>query len=156
MAKPRVQIVDRDLGFRDLVRRVEKASGSGRVVSVGIHAEDDEPTADGSSTILQVANYHEFGIGVPERSIVREWAEQKDKENEDILRKLAESVVQGRNSVEEGLEKAGLVMAASMRGRIQNGEVAPPLAEKTIERKGSSTPLIDHGFLVSSIAHKVE
>lgn len=154
--RSKVQILDRDLGYRDLVRRVEKASGAGRSVTVGIHAEDDAATADGSSTILEVASYHEFGIGVPERSFVRNWAEENEKENEEILRKLAESVVKGQNTVEEGLEKAGLVLAASMRARIQAGQITPALAESTIERKGSSVPLIDQGVLVSSIASKVE
>ncbi len=149
-----VKIIDRDRGLKALVRRVKKARS--RAITVGIHSgEGGAPTAGGAA-VADVASIHEFGLGnSPERSFVRAWAEENESENHDVLRKLGELVVKGRNTVDDGLEKAGVFFAASMQKRIQGG-IPPELAESTIERKGSSTPLIDTGQLIGSITHKVE
>lgn len=150
-----VRIIDKDRGFRALMRRVRGAA-RGRAVTVGVHSGEGGAPASGGGTVADVATIHEFGLGnVPERSFVRAWADDKRSDNERLLAKLAESIVRGQNTVDEALEKAGLVMAASMQQRIRGG-IPPSLSPATIARKGSSTPLIDTGQLVSSITHKVE
>lgn len=150
-----VRIVDRDRGYRALLARVKRASRS-RAITVGVHSGEGGAPAAGGGTVADVASIHEFGLGnVPERSFVRSWADAKKSDNQKLLREAAERIVRGA-TVDEALEQVGLVMAASMQKRIQSGEIGPPLEPATIARKGSSTPLIDTGQLVSSITHKVE
>ena len=141
------RVTDRDRGYRKMRKRVAdlaKAKG----ITVGIHSD-----AGGES--VAVASVHEFGLGnVPERSFVRSWADSNKSKHADILRKLGIGVVRGENS-RSAMEKAGLVLVADMRQNIRGG-IDPENAPATIARKGSSTPLIDTGQLVSSISHKVE
>lgn len=149
------RIIDRDRGYRALLRRVQ-AAARGRAVTIGVHSGEGGAPAAGGGTVADVASIHEFGLGnVPERSFVRGWADEKKNDNERILRGIGEAIVRGDYSVEVGLERAGLLMVASMQQRIRGG-IAPELADVTVARKGSSTPLIDTGQLVSSITHKVE
>lgn len=148
--------MDRDRGLKALRRRVRRGA-RGRAITVGVHSGEGGAPAAGGGTVGDVASIHEFGLGnVPERSFVRSWADAERSDNEAKLRRLAESIVRGSNTVENGLERLGLNFAASMQKRIQSGEIGPPLDPATVERKGSSTPLIDNGQLVSSITHKVE
>lgn len=149
-----VRIIDRDRGFKALVRRVKGARN--RAITVGVHSGEGGAPAAGGGTVADVASINEFGLGnVPERSFVRAWADENKSENADLLRKIGESIVRGSGTVEDGLERAGLVMAASMQKRIAGG-IGPENAPSTIAKKGSSTPLVDEGILKASITHKVE
>jgi len=152
----RARIIDRDRGYKALLARVRKAA-RGRTVKVGVlSGEGGAPAGDGAKSVLDVATFHEFGIGHnPERSFVRAWADANKDEHITLERKLAESVVEGSNTIESALEKMGLLLAASMQANIRSG-VGPANAESTIDRKGSSSQLIDTGQLVSAISHEVE
>ena len=153
----RVRITDRDRGYKALMRRVQKAA-RGRTVKVGLLSGDGaEPAGDGDKSLLDVATFHEFGIGNnPERSFVRAWFDENINEHKALERKLAESVVKGQNTIESALEKMGLLLSATMQMRIRGG-ISPANAESTIRRKGSSTPLIgESGSLVANISHEVE
>jgi len=151
----RSHIVDRDRGYRALVKRVG-AAARGRAVTVGVHSgEGGAPSSTGGGTVADIASIHEFGLGVPERSFVRGWVDSNEDTANRLLREVGEAIVRGRYNVDTGLDRAGLVMAASMQQRIR-GHIPPELSPATIARKGSSTPLIDTGQLVASITHKVE
>ena len=152
----RVRVTDRDKGYRALMRRVQKAA-RGRTVKVGLlSGNGGAPSGDGDKSLLDVATFHEFGIGNnPERSFVRAWFDENKNEHKALERKLAESVVRGQNTVDSALDKMGLLLSATMQMRIRGG-IGEDLAESTIERKGSSTQLVDTGSLVSAISHEVE
>jgi hypothetical protein len=152
-----VRIIDRDRGFNALERLVRDAA-RGRAVTVGVHSgEGGAPSGGGGMTVGDVATVHEFGLGdVPERSFVRNFADEVRDEATKVEAKLVGAEIRRRGSnVHEALEKFGLWLTAKMQKRIRAG-ISPALDPVTIERKGSSTPLIDTGQLVSSITHKVE
>ena len=68
-----------------------------------------------------------------------------------MLRKAAEEVVTGKvQSFDVALGRIGLKIRDEIKERIRSG-IEPGLAEATKDRKGSSTPLIDTGQLISSI-----
>ena len=54
----------------------------------------------------------------------------------------------------EGLEKFGQVAEIKMTQKIDS-YIPPPLAEATINAKGSSQPLVDTGQLYGQISHEV-
>lgn len=156
------------------IKRVQKKTPTARqmnasVVTVGIHEEEGavqheqednfgEGFGQSSSTVTvaEIGTIHEFGLGVDERSFIRGWADENEAANKKRLRKIADAVVAGYiSSPRMGLERFGLLAVGEIQSRIADG-IAPQLAASTVERKGSSVPLIDSGQLRSSITHRVE
>ncbi len=145
---------DKDKGFAALFKKLKAGKAT---LTVGIHgAEGGTPDGSGKLTVGDVATIHEYGLGnCPERSFIRSWADENQAKNRITIEKVMGAVVSGRLSVKQSLDAIGLRFVAEMQARIVAG-IEPPLAESTIARKGSSTPLIDTGQLKSSIRHKVE
>lgn len=148
-------------------------------LTVGIHgaeggAQHSDPLQGGSFsedgaiegasgpplTVAEIASFHEFGRGVPQRSFVRGWFDEVTKSGEmgELLRTQLRAAVDGKRSLDEALERVALKAQASMQKRIRNRGNGnyPPLAASTIAKKGSSVPLIDTGQLRASIRAKVE
>ncbi len=104
--------------------------------------------------MIEVATINEFGLGVPERSFIRDWADQNQAKNEERLKAIGIQVLKGSYTVDVGLGRLGALFQGEIQQRISSG-IAPPNAPSTIARKESSTPLIDTGQLRSSILWKV-
>lgn len=146
---------DTDRGYKALRQRLSERA---QQVTVGIHEDvGSQVHKDSDATIAEIASFHEFGTSrTPERSFIRAWADEKKAEHEQSLRQIAGAVASGQvASVEQGLERFGVRCVGEVQRRIRDG-IPPPLAESTVEAKGSSTPLIDSGELWTSVKHKVE
>lgn len=126
-------------------------------ITVGVHAEDGGAThGEDGLTVAEIAGYHEFGTAtVPQRSFVRAWYDEALAKGElsELFRAELARVVKGRATEAEAGERIALKCEASIRKRIR-AHIPPPLAQSTIDRKKSSTPLIDTGQLVASIRAK--
>lgn len=150
-------------------------------ISVGIHGDDgaERHAANDSSnelTVAEIGTFHEFGVGpftvrsgfdsdggasgyehpgIPQRSFIRAWYD----ENQDFIAKTLQSqlklAVSGKISTEVAAERIALAFEGSVKQRISRG-IPPPNAQSTIERKGSSKPLIDTGQLRNAIRGRVE
>ena len=145
-----MSVRDVDHGASALLRRFNR-----RVrIRIGVMGSDaaSAKKGDGSSglTVADVATFHEFGLGVPKRSFIRDWVDEDSEENHRLLRRMADDVARGRGTISRAADRVALVMQAGMQERITDG-IAPPLDPATVERKGSTTPLIDTGQLRSSI-----
>lgn len=151
MAKSSVTIKDR--GLRDLLKRLKKQKWE---LTVGVHGPEGSVPAEGDTdlTVLDVATINEFGIGVPERSFIRDWADQNESSNNDKLIKIAFAVYKGKFTIEIGLNRLGLLFVGDIQRRISGG-IPPPNAPATIAKKQSSTPLINFGQLRSSITYVI-
>ena len=143
----------KDHGYDALMKRMAAATRKRGVVTVGIHeAEAAEPEGDSGATVGEVAAIQEMHG----RSFVRASVDQNEGELQAGLRVVGRAVVSGSvASVDDGLERLGARAAAGMRDFVNSGEVSPADKPETIAKKGSSTPLVDSGNLVSKIAHKV-
>jgi hypothetical protein len=149
------KVRDTDKGYKALIARIRDAR-SLKTVTVGVHdAEGSAPHGD-EVTNLDVAAFAEFGtVTEPPRSFLRAWADEREAELRERMRKIGEAIYKGKlASVAIGLDRFGLLAVADIQGRIVDG-IPPELAQSTIDRKGSSTPLIDTGQLKSSIVHRV-
>ena len=141
------RIRDRDRGAKALIKRLSAASKP-ITVTVGIHEAEGSADHDGA-TVADVGSFHEFGLGVPQRSFIRDWSDENEAENKDRLRKIGQAVVAGKlASVEQGLERFGLFAVGSIQQRMAAG-IEPPKAD------GTPATLIDQGILRSSITSKV-
>lgn len=110
----------------------------------------------GNLTVGEVASFNEFGLGVPERSFIREAVDDKEQLIKQKLRSIAEAIRKDpRKSVKVGLGQFGNWLAGGMKQRIEDW-IPPPNAPATIARKGSDTPLVDTGQLRSSITYDIE
>ncbi|MEY4548250.1 MAG: hypothetical protein RL685_4445 [Pseudomonadota bacterium] len=129
-----------------------------------------------SLTVAEVATFHEFGVGpftvttgfdadgaatgyehpgIPQRSFIRAWFDESQELIVATLQSQLALVVAGKLSAEQAAERIGLVFEGSVKQRISRG-IPPPNARSTIERKGSSKPLIDTGQLRNAIRARAE
>lgn len=151
---PKNTVKDIDRGFGALL---ERSLGQAEL-TVGVHADEGEDTHDEADglTVLDVATIHEFGLGVPRRSFIADWADEADVAHKAQLKKMAKAVLDGKvASVDQGLERLGSLYVGEVQKRMASG-IDPPLADSTIKKKGSSVPLISTGQMRSAVLAKVE
>jgi hypothetical protein len=174
--KARVTIKDTN-NIDKIVKNLQKING--KKIKVGVFGGEKHENSE--IDMADLASIHEFGceiqvtpkmrawftangyplkkettvIRIPERSFLRSGYD----ENIDTISKKIEEMVPDVIAADVdpkvfmdaiGVEFAGLIQK-KMRD-LKN----PPNSQMTIERKGSSNPLIDTGRLVSSIRHEVE
>lgn len=102
-------------------------------------------------TIGEIAERHELGLGVPERSWLRAWVDAHEGMIRADAGKAMRRVLEGKLTREQALEILALKWQGAIQQWIADGRVQPPLSQVTIDRKGSSVPLIDTGQLRSAI-----
>lgn len=156
----KVHITDRDKGYKALVKTVFEFEKP--VITVGIHAAEGQQVYEKGSgqkaSVVDVATFNEFGLGVPERSFVRAWYDNTTEENKAFIVQQLQLVIKGKITKDQALERMGLKFQSAMQQNISDGG-NPPFqanAQSTIDRKGSSSPLIDSGQLRSSITFSVK
>lgn len=144
-------VFSKDQGYKDLLQRVRECKTG--FVEVGILTGEAEATHDGKLTVLDVAEMNEFGLGVPERSFIRAFFDEYEQEAIQILQNILSTLVQRKITKKQALMQVGLLLVAKCQARIR-AHIDPPNSKITEQRKGSSTPLIDTGQLVSSITFR--
>ncbi len=152
-AVAKVSVVDK--GYTARLRAI--ASMDGRVTSrVGVYGEEAAKQHERSDlTNGELAAIHEFGVGVPERSFVRAWIDESEKQIVAQLKAEATDVLTGKRDVYTASSRVGRWAEDEIRARIARG-ISPPNAPTTVARKGSSTPLVDSGELVGAISSAAE
>lgn len=159
-----------DLG--EVIKNLQKLNG--KKIKVGVFGDD-------GSDLVMIARVHEYGCEIPVTQKMRAWFAENGyplkkettviripersflrsgyDENIDTISKKIEEMVPDVIAADVdpkvfmdaiGMEFAGLIQK-KMRDLKD-----PPNSQMTIERKGSSNPLIDTGRLVGSIRHEVE
>lgn len=150
-----MKIVDRDNGYRDLMRRMRDLGKGAPFAEVGILATEGaaEHRSTPGATLFEIAEQHEFGLGVPERSFIRAFFDEHEAEARRFLSKLLADSVRTREERSAALHKFGIWLVAMCQKRIRAG-IAPENSPMTQRLKGSSTPLIDTGQLWTSITFR--
>jgi|WetSurMetagenome_2_1015567.scaffolds.fasta_scaffold23242_5 hypothetical protein len=154
-----------DHGANALIARMKQISRES-VLKVGILArgsedkqirEDDGHVTTSGTTVEEVATAHEFGVEglIPERSFIRGWYDENRDKNLEAFRRLLAKVLRGELTYAQMWNQLGLWMVGKIQNRIVAG-IEPALNQSTIDRKGSSTPLIDTGQLKASITYEIE
>lgn len=146
-------VKDTDNGYAALFERLQAKA---QQVSVGIHEEQAEVEYENGITVGEVAEIHELGLGDNQRrSFIADFVDENEEELKGNLRAIAGAVAKGDvASLEQGLDRFGVRTVGEVQLRIKAG-IEPEDSDETVERKGSSTPLIDSGLLWTSISHKV-
>lgn len=126
-------------------------------IKVGILGDRaSEKHEGGAATIADIAEIHELGLGVPERSFLRAWVEANEGQIENDMRAATRQILRGKLLPEQAAKILGVKFAAGVQAFISSGKVTPALAEATVKAKGSSVPLLDTGALRSAITYALE
>jgi hypothetical protein len=147
----------RDGGVDKFMKNLDRARRKGKAaVKVGL------PSGSGQypngTSVITVGVIHEFGApgaGIPMRSFLRAGIAEATPELRALMRKVAKAMGDDEIAQQRALELLGVAAASAVRQRIVKGPFVAN-AESTVERKGSSSPLIDSGLLRQSITWEVE
>jgi hypothetical protein len=102
------------------------------------------------TTVSQVAENAEFGLGQPQRSWLRGFFDEHEDEVKRIETAEMQKYVLGEQDFDTACERIALWIQGGIQRRIRN-RISPANAEVTIKAKGSDVPLIDHGVFRSAI-----
>lgn len=122
-------------------------------ITVGIHA-DEGAKLHGDLTNVEIGSYHEFGLGVPERSFLRAYFDENAADVERAQDQALDRIMAGADPETEA-QRLGLKLEGGIKERML-ARIDPPLAESTKRRRGeSAVPLIHTSQLIGSIRSKV-
>lgn len=151
-----------DHGAERIGRLIHELSGpSAPWAAIGVQGADAGAThGDGPLSAVEIAVVHEFGARLPNgtvipmRSFLRATIDAHGDEIAAFKLRVAHAMLAGRLTAEQGTALMGKYVVGLVQQRIAN-RIDPELADATIERKGSSVPLIDVGQLRTSIVDTV-
>lgn len=144
-----VKLIDFQKAQRELKRELDKFR-SGKFVTVGIH-EDAGKTEDGQMTQAQNGALQNFGNDkIPARPWLIPGVQSGIR---DINDQIEHSIANGATP-DDTLDAVGAIAAGAVQQYVTDLK-NPPNAQYTIDKKGSSNPLIDTGSMRASITWKV-
>ena len=94
-------------------------------------------------------------IKIPERSFLRTGRDKNKGAIANKVKTMLPDVIDNNVSVDVFMNMIGQEYAGLIQKEMRNLRT-PPNSRMTIERKGSSNPLIDSGRLLGAIKHEVE
>ena len=123
------------------------------------------PAGQADSLTLNKAIWNEFGTRggasgggwggpIPERPFMRNAARTNMLSYVNILKSQVSALVTGKTTTRAILSKFGVLMVGDIQKEMASGSFAPNSAV-TVERKGSSRPLIDTGEMRQKVTFKV-
>jgi hypothetical protein len=156
---------DTDMGLENILKEVEKLKHF--CVKVGVTEDVGSQSVDGGATVAQIASWNELGVlgppisqqgqgkwFIPPRPFVRGFVDGKREQIAKTLEKLGNLVGGGKLDAETAMARLGEYGLSGVKSYIRNGTFTPN-ADSTIDKKGSSKPLIDNGTLRNSIRYQV-
>ncbi len=130
-------------------------------VVVGI-TEDSNAFRENGISNSQLLYLHENGVpshNIPPRPVLKPAISQDGvmERIEDQMKKgMKEALLHGNvDEARKCYEKAGMLGRDACKNYIVSGDKLAPNAPSTIEKKGSSTPLIDKASMLNSITYAV-
>jgi hypothetical protein len=125
-----------------------------RVVNVGFPASAQHTSEDGQQfQTAQIAAVHEFGSpenGIPERSFMRSAIAENRQSYVALNRQNLLQILHGKMKFQQALGQLGAMAQGNVQQKIVTGPFQA-LKQSTIDRKGSSKPLVDSGQMRQSV-----
>ncbi len=147
-------IQDRDKGARRLIAVYGEMRKGDRAAEVGVIGARSQVEESAGITVADVATWAEYGLGQPQRSWLRDWVDGHQAQINARLTTELRHVHEGKQTRDQALARLGVWIAGELQKNIANG-IAPANAQSTIDRKGSSVPLIDKGQFRQAITSRV-
>lgn len=144
-----VEVDDRK--WRDIAAKVKSVAD--RIARVGVLGSAG---SQGGTSLVDIAAFQEFGtVDIPERSFLRSTFAAKTLQLNRLLEKVARQIVINGMTIDVALGLVGTWAVAQVKRTIMGSDIPPPLAQSTIDAKGSSKPLVDTGQLVNAITYEI-
>lgn len=112
--------------------------------------EDDKP----GPSIIDVAIWNNFGIGVPRRDFMSMAAKQWKPYFENMSKEMGNALLTGKMDIEFFLNLMGQAGAEFISEAIVKLRT-PPNSPATIKKKKSSNPLVDSGDLSKAATYEI-
>lgn len=134
--------------------------GSAAAATYVPRAERGSGTKSVPATLAQIATWNHFGTThIPARPFFTETSVRHREDLDRMLLATARGIAYGKLSWDQGMTFLGQDYTDRVKATIQNsppGAVFQANADETIQRKGSSRPLIDTGQLIGAITYSVQ
>jgi hypothetical protein len=161
MARRVAEVVDLDHGFNAILENLEETAK--RQILIGIQEGSKthldakkERIREPGISIAQYAAANEFGTdNIPERSFVRSTFDQRLNDIMEITIGQLGLVIDREISLDVAYNRIGLAVTGMVQQKIREIR-SPPNSPITIEKKGSSKPLIDFGQMIAAVRHVVK
>lgn len=122
---------------------------------IGAAASAQHEGAEAGVTVADVATWNYFGTStIPARPFIAIAFQRHKDQLTNINGRIVRGVMEGKIDARQGYELAGQNAVAVIQETIATS-VPPPNAASTIEKKGSSTTLIDSGQLRQSVSFEI-
>ncbi len=158
MARPAV--VDRDLGFRKIMKGITSLTNQEVVVGI-VEGSLTHAMSKGNRkqtpglNIAQYAAENEFGTRIiPQRSFMRSTFDENLPVIEDYVLNRYDAVVRGEETSTIALKKIGQLLQDAIKRKIDRIRT-PPNSPRTIALKKSSKPLIDFGAMRAAVRYLI-
>lgn len=126
-------------------------------IRVGV-IDGDRAHGEDETTISEIAEQHEFGLGVPERSWLRAWFDGESEGVKDQASAYFRQAALGQVGFEQVAKTLAILAEASIKRRVSEGQVTPPITNPaTIASKKERgyeppyIPLVETEMLLSAI-----
>lgn len=124
------------------------------------------PKSKVNGSVIERAIYNEFGTKggasgggwggpIPERPFFRNAMRANQKRYNQLLKISAKKILSGETTLRAVLTKLGIVAQGNIQEEITKLK-SPPNSPVTVERKGSSNPLIDTGEMRQAVTWRVK
>lgn len=153
-------VLDIDQGFKKFFKDLKVFNDVEG--EVGVPEDLGGQLVNGSFTRLDQAIAHEFGVPkdvgsrIPSRSYLRFTFDKHQEKYKKAFEKAAENVIKKGAKPFAEMFKLAEQVRSDVLNSINNREIRQELSQATIDRKGSSTALLDTGGLVGSIQARVK
>ena len=147
-----MNVTDRDLGYRKIMRDFQSINGKSVVAGV-LKGAGNEPNG---AALVNVARWNEFGTSrIPPRPFVRLSYENNHPKWESAAEKVAEDII-CRRGFNAAMKELGGIMRDDIKKIIGDKTLLAPNAPSTIRKKGHDKPLIDKGKLKACINFRID
>lgn len=151
--------------WKQFAEKIEATGGARVKIGVLSNAAGETKVPGSDMDLIGLAAIHEFGTparpwagfaGIPPRPFIRATFDANRAEVGKKVRALAVAFLKGQISLNRGLNMLGHWGVGAVHRYVEQGSNLLPNAPSTIERKGSSRPLIDTKQLINGVTYVVE
>lgn len=122
-------------------------------LQVHVGFQGDETYEDGTS-LAEIAAFNELGTStIPARPFMKQSFKDHEKDLKETCMQVGKMLSEGA-TVDKALNMLGTTVKGLVQSEMVEGKFAPN-APATIKKKGSSTPLIDTGYMRQSINYVI-
>lgn len=142
-----------DRKWRELIGKID-GLGESYVKAGIVGGQADHVHSDTKLTNAEIGYINHFGTAtIPARPFITQTLERRADELARLQARACEGLLAGRITLDGALALIGAWAAGAIKATIARDGDFVPNAPSTIQRKGSSRPLVDSGQLAGAVSY---